>query len=95
MQNIDFTKIIPLLEENGALYAGVFGSFSRGTENSESDIDVLVRFRTPLGLFKLSAMKEAFTASLGRKVDLLTEGAISPYIKEDVMKDLKIFYGKR
>jgi predicted nucleotidyltransferase len=93
--NIDFAKIIPALEQNGALYAGVFGSFARGTENSESDIDLLVRFRDPQGLFKLSSIEDEFSASLGRKVDLLTEGALSPYIKEDVMKDLIIFYGER
>lgn len=92
---IDFTKIIPTLERNGALYAGVFGSFSRGTENDESDIDLLVRFRSPQGLFKLSSMKDEFSSSLGRNVDLITEGALSPYIKEDVIKDLVIFYGKR
>ena len=95
MNNLDLAKIIPTLEQNGAEYAGVFGSFARGTENAESDVDVLVRFRSPQGFFKLASMKDEFSSLLGRTVDLVTEGGLSPYIKEEVMNDLEIFYGKR
>jgi len=92
---IDFNSIKPILESNDVEFAGVFGSFSRGEERKDSDIDLLVRFRKPIGLFKLVGLERALSEKLGRAVDLVTEGFISPFIKDEVMKDLKIIYEKR
>ncbi len=94
-KKIDLNLIKPIFESNGVEFAGVFGSFSRGEEKKDSDIDLLVRFRKPIGLFKLVGMEISLSEKLGKKVDLVTEGFISPFIKEEVMKDLKVIYEKR
>jgi len=94
-KTIDLNSIKPILESNGVEFAGFFGSFSRGEERRDSDIDLLVRFKKPVGLFKLVGLEMALSEKLGRAVDLVTEGFISPFIKDEVMKDLKVFYEKR
>ncbi len=76
-------------------YAGVFGSFARGEEKPESDIDILVRFNKPIGLFDFIGLEQELSGNLKRKVDLVTENALSPYIKDSVMRDLRVFYGAR
>jgi len=94
-KKIDLNSIKPILESNDVEFAGVFGSFSRGEERNDSDIDLLVRFKKPIGLFRLVGLERMLSEKLGRAVDLVTEGFISPFIKDEVMKDLKVFYEKR
>jgi predicted nucleotidyltransferase len=94
-KTIDLNSIRPILESNDVEFAGVFGSFSRGEERKDSDIDLLVKFRKPIGLFRLVGLERALSEKLGRAVDLVTEGFISPFIKDEVMKDLKVIYEKR
>ncbi|PIU78387.1 MAG: hypothetical protein COS72_02895 [Candidatus Moranbacteria bacterium CG06_land_8_20_14_3_00_43_56] len=92
---IDLNSIKPILESNDVEFAGVFGSFSRGEARDDSDIDLLIKLRHPIGLFKLVRLERILSEKLGRAVDLVTEGFISPYIKDEVMKDLKVIYEKR
>jgi predicted nucleotidyltransferase len=54
-----------------------------------------VRFKEPQGLMRLASLKRQLAGDLGVEVDLVTEGALSPFIKADVLRDLKIIYGKR
>lgn len=84
-----------ILAQNDVAFAGLFGSYARGDETPGSDIDILVRFSKPKGLFDLVHLKHLLTSRLGREVDLVTEGALSPYIRGDVMRDLTVLYGQR
>lgn len=95
MNQIDFQPIIPLLEKNGVQYAGLFGSRARGEARSDSDFDFLIKLKKPIGLFALAGLQVELAEKLGQKVDLITEGGLNRHIKPYVMKDLKIFYGKR
>jgi len=70
-------------------YVGVFGSYARGEQKGNSDLDLLVRFGKRLNLFDLVGLEQELTEQLGIKVDLVTENALSPLIKEFVMADLK------
>ncbi len=40
-------------------------------------------------------LERELTEALGRKVDLLTEAAISPYMRERVLKEMQVVYGSR
>ena len=74
---------------------GVFGSTARGEDSEGSDIDILVRFAKPISLLSLVELERELSDALARKVDLLTESAISPYLKDRILKDLLVIYGKR
>ncbi len=70
----------------------VFGSVARGEEREDSDIDMLVRFVQPVSLLTLVRMERELSALLGRKVDLVTEQGISPYIRDSVLASAREVY---
>jgi predicted nucleotidyltransferase len=65
---------------------GVFGSFVRGESKKGSDVDILVEFEEPIGLFEFMDLEEYLTNLLGRKVDLVSKKALKPYIGEYIRK---------
>ena len=71
---------------------GVFGSFARGEASENSDMDLLVKFSRRKGLLALIKLERELSDIFGRKVDLLTETAISPYNRQDIRDDLQGFY---
>lgn len=73
--------------------AGVFGSVARGEATAQSDIDLLVRFSKRKSLLEMVKLEREVSNVLGRKVDLLTEGAISPYLRDRVKRELRVIYG--
>lgn len=88
-------KITPLIREYGIEYVGLFGSFARGEETPESDIDLLVRFGKPIGLFTYAHLTGLMKKKLGRKVDLVTERALKKRLKTSIMGDIKTIYEKK
>lgn len=66
---------------------GIFGSFARGEQNPESDIDMIVEFESPVGFFEFIRLENYLSETLGAKVDLVTERALKPSIKESVLKE--------
>ena len=84
-----------IFQKYGATYAGLFGSRARGDSQDESDYDIVVRLEKPMGLFAFTGFQLELQDRLKKKVDLMTEASISPRIKDQVMKSLKIFYGER
>jgi predicted nucleotidyltransferase len=75
-------------------YAGVFGSFARGEEKSESDVDIMIRLKphNTFSLFDLIGVENELAKKIGYKVDLATEKSIGRYIKSSVFHDLKPIY---
>ena len=69
---------------------GLFGSVSRGEETEKSDIDLLVKFAKRKSLLAVVKLERELSEALGKKVDLLTEAAISPYIRENIFRDLNL-----
>jgi len=67
---------------------GVFGSFASGHESEKSDVDVLVEFDEPVDIFTFMELKEYLESLLGREVDLVTEKALKPPIREEVLKQV-------
>jgi predicted nucleotidyltransferase len=95
MDEVSFQQAAPILERNGVEYAGVFGSRARGTHRPESDVDILVRFRSTPGLFRFLGLKDELSSQLGISVDLVTEDGLSPHIRDAVLRDLRTVYERR
>lgn len=81
-------KIMERLKNEGAVYIAIFGSYLRGEETPESDIDVLVRFSEPKGLLELVKIQRELSESIGKKVDLVTEGSLSPLIRDEIQREV-------
>ncbi len=90
--------VIPLLEPYGLKRLAVFGSYARGDEEPDSDIDLLVEFEEPprqkLGLFEWVRLEREMGDRLGREVDLVDAEALKPRIRPYVEEDPKEVYGE-
>lgn len=89
------TVIVPLLKPY-VRKVTLFGSFARGEETAESDIDLVVELRPAtdrphLGL-RWFGLEAELSDLLGREVELVTEQELSPYIRPYVDKDRVILY---
>ena len=75
------------------LKAWLFGSFARGEETPESDVDILVSLdrSSPIGL-KFFAMWGDLERLLNRRVDFVTEGNLASYAQKSVDRDKKLIY---
>lgn len=80
-------EILRIAAAYGAKNLRVFGSVSRGEATSGSDIDILVHLESGRSLLDLIAIKQDLQDLLGREVDVVTEDSISPYIREQVLKE--------
>ena len=63
------------------------GSLARGEAGPDSDVDILVNLNPGQSLLDIVAIKQDLEDLLGRKVDVVTEAAISPYIREQVLRE--------
>ena len=76
--------------------AAIFGSYANGTNKRNSDIDILVNFSSPMGMFEFLELKENLEDVLKKKVDLLTYKSLeSSYIKDEILKGAIEIYAKR
>jgi predicted nucleotidyltransferase len=88
-------KILPVLRPYVTRIA-LFGSWVRGENTPNSDIDILVELkpageRPPLGL-EWFGLEEELGHLLGQEVDLVSESGLSPYIRPYVEKEKVILY---
>jgi len=67
---------------------GIFGSFVKGKQRKRSDIDILVEFEEPIGLFEFIDLEEYLGKLLDSKVDLVSKGALKPRIGEHILKEV-------
>ena len=76
------------------LKAWLFGSYARGEETADSDIDILVMYdRTqPIGLFKISGMHLELKKILGKEVDLVDEDTLFPWAAKYVNHEKQLIY---
>ena len=78
--------------------AWLFGSYSRGEETAESDVDILVEFdRTgkPVTLLTYARIWRELEERLGRSVDLVEEGTLKPYAVESANHDKQLIYERK
>ena len=91
----DLSRMIDICRQNDVSMIGIFGSMARAESKKQSDIDLIVRFGKRKSLPGMVRLERELTEALGRKVDLLTEGAISPYMRERVLNEMQVVYGSR
>lgn len=73
----------------GIVKIGIFGSFARGEERQDSDLDILVSFEEGKKTFdNFMGVKFYLEDLFGRTVDLVTESALKPLIREPVLKSV-------
>ncbi len=73
----------------GVRRIGVFGSFARGEDKKESDVDILIEFKGGYETFDNYMELKFFLEGLfGRKVDLVTIDALRPQLKQDILKEV-------
>jgi len=65
----------------------IFGSYVRGEQDNESDIDILVELKEPVG-FLFIHLADFLEEILGVKVDLITPDAIKPNRRKYIMEEL-------
>ncbi len=65
----------------------VFGSVARDEAQEHSDVDLLVEFSEPVGLFHFVRLKRFLEGLLGVPVDLVTPGALKPQLRERILSE--------
>lgn len=89
-------KILPVLLPYQVKRIALFGSAARGEDTPDSDIDLLVTLKPPgerpvIGL-KWFELIDTLSHTLDRRVDLVTEDGLSPYIRPYIEQELVILY---
>ncbi|MGB9927989.1 MAG: nucleotidyltransferase family protein [Methanosarcina sp.] len=69
-------------------YLGIFGSYVRGEQDSESDLDILVEFDEAPGLFEYIRLEDYLSEILGIKVDLVMKSALKPAIGKRILEEV-------
>lgn len=82
-----------VLEKYSVKKIGLFGSFVRGEQKDYSDIDFLVEFEEP-DFDKFMDLCFYLEELFGRKVELITNGSLSPYIEPYIEKEVKWYETK-
>jgi len=89
---LDTHRLIDICQRNDVNFVGLFGSMARGDATDQSDIDLLVKFAGRKSFLALVRLERELTTAMGRKVDVLTEGSINPYLRDDILHDLQVIY---
>jgi len=83
------TELKPILQRDYAVKEiGIFGSFSDNSQDTESDIDILVELNHPVG-WKFFSLEIFLEKAFNRKIDLITKGALKHQIKESILQQVK------
>ena len=87
----DYFKTQPVLK------AWLFGSYARGEETPESDVDILVQYdnNAKISLLTISHMMGELEKSTGKRVDLIEDGCLLPFAVESANRDKKLIYERR
>ncbi len=86
--------IIKTLKPYNPKRIGLFGSVARNEETESSDIDILYSFNSPISLFGLVDIQIELQKNLHKEVDLVSENAVHPLLKDGIFNDIRIIYGQ-
>jgi len=75
----------PLLDAFGVARLSLFGSFARDEGREDSDVDLLVEFGRPVGLFEFLRLQRELAARLGRPVELVTHAALKSQLRDRIL----------
>lgn len=74
-------------KEFGIKSLAIFGSVVRNEAKPTSDVDILVDFNKPIGLFKFIRLQKQLEALLHHKVDLVSRPALKPQLRERILQE--------
>jgi uncharacterized protein len=80
-------EILELAARYGARNVRVFGSMARGDDRATSDVDLLVDMEPGRTLLDVIAIEQDLETVLGRRVDVLTDGGLSPYLQQRILAE--------
>jgi len=87
----DILKILrdsrSLLDAFGVARLSLFGSFARDEGREGSDVDLLVEFSRPIGLFEFVRLQRQLGELVGHRVDLVTPAALKPQLRERILNE--------
>lgn len=69
----------------GVARLSLFGSFARDEGRADSDVDLLVEFNRPVGLFEFVRLQRQLAEIVGHPVDLVTPAALKPQLRERIL----------
>lgn len=87
-------ELVKVCRKFGAKKLSLFGSVLRKDFGEESDIDILVEFKKAISFFELVIFEEELGKLFGGKYkpDVVTMGAISPHLRDDILGSCKVIY---
>jgi uncharacterized protein len=87
--------VLKHLKSLGPFKVGVFGSYARGENSNQSDLDILISldYSKRISLLDLIGVEQDISDELGIKVDLVTEKSLNPLIRPYVEKDINFIFG--
>ncbi len=65
----------------------IFGSVARGDAGKDSDVDLLVKFSEPVGLFEFARLRDFLEELLGTRVDLVTPAALRESMRDTIRRE--------
>lgn len=80
-------EILRAAARHGARNVRVFGSFVRGEAGSDSDLDLLVQMDDGRSLLDLVGLWQDLEELLGRRVDVVSEGGLSPHLRGRILSE--------
>ena len=88
-------KINILAQKHGINYLALFGSYARGEQNQDSDVDLVVQYQKRVGLFDHAASQLDIERLLQKPVDLVSLNSLDPMLRHNIMKDFQVIYDQR
>lgn len=81
----------PQLEQYGIEKIGIFGSYSRGEQREDSDVDILINLSKPIkiGYLELIALEDLLSESLSTPVDLVVKSSLKESHQEKILKEVQ------
>lgn len=91
---VDGGSLAEVCRRYGVRELSLFGSATRGETGPGSDIDIMVEFKPEarVGMIKFELLAEELTRLAGRRVDLVTKRGLKPWVRSEVLKDLRVIY---
>ena len=78
-----------LKEQYGLKEIGIFGSYVKGEQNEESDLDILIELEKPIGFVKFMKLENVLSRLIGIRVVLVTKKALKPYIGQRILQEVE------
>ena len=90
-------KIADYIKTQPVVRAWLFGSFARGEETPDSDVDILVEYddNARISLLTISHMMGELEKNTGRRIDLIENGCLLPFAVESANHDKRLIYERK